>query len=443
MKHDNKGFKKIITILLLLILIAGGNNLSAQQPALLSNPATETLELKAGWNWLSFPRLERTDNNPAPAIQLLERINYFPNVYLTLTDQYKNKVIWDEYGWTADFVNVMSTNGYILEMELTDAEAPYATLYGARLDPATPITLYAGQENWIGYFIPEAQMPLDAFPAATLAHITSIKAQNWAMIRQEADPEWFIKGRVMPIQYGDMVKVTVDQTVDFSWNQPAEAAEEMALLVTDYYSYEEQADYMPLFVEMDAESDIQEIAVLANGEVRGAAVRESGDTLVQVSAYLDGVPAGTPLTFETWSGLKSAPAAPGSYDIHNQYTGIWEARALYKGENASYQRVSLKATATQLPAITAGSITCAPNPFSSHTTFTIRIDQTALVRLLILDINGNLVRELTNGTMPEGLYQVTWDGTGANGSPVNDGIYHFSFTINQKQQASGKMVLIK
>jgi hypothetical protein len=443
MKHDNKGFKKIITILLLLILIAGGNNLSAQQPALLSNPATETLELKAGLNWLSFPRLERAYNNPAPVVPVLERINYFPNIYLTLNDKSDNIITWNGIEWSGYLQYVTSTGGYQLDLALTDAESPYITLYGARLDPSTPITLYSGQENWIGYFIPEAQMPLDAFPAATLARITSIKAQNWAMIRQEADPEWFIKGRIMPIQYGDMVKVSVDQTIDFSWNQPTEAAEEMALLVPDYYNYEEQADYLPLFVEMDAGSDIQEIAVLANGEVRGAAVRENNDTLVQVSAYLDGVPAGTPLSFETWSGYKSAPAAPGSYAIHNQHTGVWEARALYKGENAAYQRVSLKTPATQLPAITAGSITCAPNPFSSHTTFTIRIDQTAPVRLLILDINGNLVRELTNGTMPAGLYKVSWDGTGANGNPMNDGIYHFSFTINQKQQASGKVVLIK
>jgi DNA-binding beta-propeller fold protein YncE len=404
---------------------------------------SEHLGLRNGWNWKSFPRLERTDNNPAPVIPVLERINYFPNVYLTLEDDFNRTVTWNYNGWTAGFEDVTSTSGYQLDLELTDAESPHVILYGARLDPATPITLNAGEENWIGYFIPEAQMPLDAFPAATLELITSIKAQDWAMIRQEADPEWRYKGRVMPIRYGDMVKVTVSQSNSFSWNQPAEAVEEMALLVPEYYSYEEQADYLPIFVETDSTSDIQEIAVLANGEVRGAAVREPGDTLVQVSAYLQGVPEGTPLSFETWSGFKSAPAGSGSYAVFDPLDKKYENRTLYKGENAPYHAVSLKSGANAVTPDRRVEVSCAPNPSTGETTFTIRMEEMAKVTLMIRDINGRSIATLLDNEMPKGLYHIKWYGAHDNGSDTVNGVYFYSLSMNGHPQSSGKIVLIR
>jgi len=404
---------------------------------------SERLGLRNGWNWKSFPRLERTDNNPAPVIPVLERINYFPNVYLTLEDYLHRTITWNDNGWTSGFEDVISTSGYQLDMELTDAEAPYVTLYGARLDHATPITLYAGQEDWIGYFIPEAQMPEDAFPAATLEYITSIKAQHWAMFRHPAEPLWFIKGRVRPIQYGDMVKVTVSQTTSFSWNQPAGAAEEVALLVPEYYSYEEQADYLPIFIETDSTSGIQEIAVLANGEVRGAAVREPGDTLVQVSAYLQGVPEGTPLSFESWSGFKSAPADPGSYAVFDPVDKKYVSRTLYKGENAPYHAVSLKSGANAVAPDRRVEVSCTPNPSTGENTFTIRMEEIANVKLLIRDINGRTIATLLDGDMPKGLYHTKWYGTHYDGSDAVNGVYFYSLSIDGRQQASGKIVLIR
>jgi hypothetical protein len=41
--------------------------------------APEHIYLKPGWNWLSFPRLERTGDNPVDAIGVLENINPFPS----------------------------------------------------------------------------------------------------------------------------------------------------------------------------------------------------------------------------------------------------------------------------------------------------------------------------------------------------------------------------
>ncbi len=410
------------------------------------NAYTDKLGLQSGWNWLSFPRLERAENDPASVIPVLDNINYFPDVELELNENGINYLRYFNNEWLGNLLDVISTDGYKLDLDiLSDDDAPNMKLYGAILDPDTPITLYPGAGgNWVGYFIEDAQMPLDAIPAGVLQHVTQIKAQNWTMIHDiSGDPEWRYKGHVTPIQYGQMVIIYVDQQQTLVWNQPQAAAEEMTAPETEYFEFEEQADYLPLFVETDSTSDIQEIAVLANGEVKGAAVREAGDTLTQVSAYLGGVPPGTPLTFETWDGYKSAPAQITGYAVYNPARKAWEPRTLYHGERAHYHVVSLKAGAAEVSSMLEAEVSCAPNPFNSETTFTVRVNQTAQVSLTIRDMNGRTVATLLDSRMPEGLFRATWDGTGSNGANAGNGVYYYHLAIDGRQQASGKIVLIR
>jgi hypothetical protein len=405
---------------------------------------TDRLTLQTGWNWLSFPRLERADNDPAEVIPVLSTINYFPNVELELNDQFNGELFWNSPNWTGQLTDVRSTEGYQLDLDiLSDDEAPKMNLYGAILDPETPITLNVG-ETWVGYFLEDGQMPLDAIPAGVLQHVTQIKAQYWTMIHDiSGDPEWKYKGNVTPIQYGDMVKISVNQQCTLVWNQPLAAAEEMLALETEYFEFEEQADYLPLFVETDSTSDIQEIAVLANGVVKGAAVRRQSDTLTQVSAYLEGVAPGTPLTFETWEGYKSAPTQKTGYAVYNPARKAWEPRTLYHGEHVNYHVVSLKAVAAEVSSMAAAEVSCTPNPFNSETTFTIRMDQAARVSLTIRDMNGRTVATLLNSRMPEGLFRAKWDGTGSNGTNAGNGVYYYHLSIDGRQQDSGKIVLIR
>ena len=405
---------------------------------------TDRLTLQTGWNWLSFPRLERADNDPAEVIPVLSTINYFPDVELELIENGVNYLRFFNDEWYGNLLEVISTDGYQLDLDiLSDDEAPKMNLYGAILDPETPITLSVG-ENWVGYFIEDAQMPLDAIPASVLQYVTQIKAQYWTMIHNiNNDPEWRYKGHVTPIQYGDMVKISVNQQCTLVWNQPLAAAEEMLALETEYFEFEEQADYLPLFVETDSTSDIQEIAVLANGVVKGAAVRQQGDTLTQVSAYLEGVAPGTPLTFETWEGYKSAPAQKTGYAVYNPARKAWEPRTLYHGEHANYHVVSLKAVAAEVSSLAEAEVSCTPNPFNSETTFTIRMDQAARVSLTIRDMNGRTVATLLNSRMPEGLFRAKWDGIGSNGTNAGNGVYYYHLSIDGRQQDSGKIVLIR
>ena len=50
--------------------------------------SSETHILQIGWNWVSFPRLDRTDNNYVEVISVLESINDFPVELLLLGRSY-------------------------------------------------------------------------------------------------------------------------------------------------------------------------------------------------------------------------------------------------------------------------------------------------------------------------------------------------------------------
>ncbi|MEZ5082773.1 MAG: hypothetical protein R2750_04920 [Bacteroidales bacterium] len=71
------------------------------------------------------------------------------------------------------------------------------------------------------------------------------------------------------LRYGDMVifKTGVDHT--FTWISSEDVEEESSIPKTEYFSYEEQADYLPVYVEFDEMSDVQEIAITAGGEIKG------------------------------------------------------------------------------------------------------------------------------------------------------------------------------
>ena len=69
--------------------------------------------------------------------------------------------------------------------------------------------------------------------------------------------------------------------------------------------------------------------------------------------------------------------------------------------------------------------TAYPNPFRTTTTisFQVAVSSAHQVQLSIYDMQGRLVTRLIDGTLRPGAHQVTWDGRGAQGTPVSSGVY--------------------
>jgi len=66
-----------------------------------------------------------------------------------------------------------------------------------------------------------------------------------------------------------------------------------------------------------------------------------------------------------------------------------------------------------------------PNPFTTTTAVRFDVAAPTPVRLSVFDLLGREVRTLTNGLMAPGRYEVTWDGTLADGQPAASGVYFY------------------
>ena len=64
-----------------------------------------------------------------------------------------------------------------------------------------------------------------------------------------------------------------------------------------------------------------------------------------------------------------------------------------------------------------------PNPFSSNTLINYALPQQSNVSISVYNINGELVRTLTNEHQATGQYTVEWDGSNDLGVPVNSCIF--------------------
>lgn len=65
----------------------------------------------------------------------------------------------------------------------------------------------------------------------------------------------------------------------------------------------------------------------------------------------------------------------------------------------------------------------APNPFAHSTSIHFEVARDAETDLGVYDISGRLVRSLLHERFPAGSHVVVWDGIGADGQRVRDGVY--------------------
>jgi hypothetical protein len=94
--------------------------------------------------------------------------------------------------------------------------------------------------------------------------------------------------------------------------------------------------------------------------------------------------------------------------------------------------VSLGAPGPVAPAIVPSVMALAPsypNPFTRATTVVLGLPQASVVRLAVFDVQGRLMRTLTDGPVPAGWTRVTWDGLDAGGVRVAPGAYVFRMSV--------------
>lgn len=70
-----------------------------------------------------------------------------------------------------------------------------------------------------------------------------------------------------------------------------------------------------------------------------------------------------------------------------------------------------------------------PNPGSSSTSISFFLEQSLKISLRIFDMNGRLVKILTDATLEAGDHEITW-----NASDVNAGIYFVQLQSEENQE---------
>ena len=89
-----------------------------------------------------------------------------------------------------------------------------------------------------------------------------------------------------------------------------------------------------------------------------------------------------------------------------------------------------------------------PNPFNPETWIPYQLAKPAAVDVRIYSADGRLIRTLTVGHQPAGVYQTRgraahWDGRNAVGEPVASGVYFYTLTVSGDFRATRKMLIKK
>ena len=88
-----------------------------------------------------------------------------------------------------------------------------------------------------------------------------------------------------------------------------------------------------------------------------------------------------------------------------------------------------------------------PNPFNPNTKITFSLPVNSNVKIIVYNLLGEVVRELTNTDMSAGIHSVQWNADDISGKKVSSGIYFYELSAagvngNQFNQVR-KMVLLK
>ncbi len=90
----------------------------------------------------------------------------------------------------------------------------------------------------------------------------------------------------------------------------------------------------------------------------------------------------------------------------------------------------------------AVEITTAPNPFTSSVRINFNLKQASDVSLQILNVNGQLVRQIHQAKLSAGIHEFEWNGTDENGAKLSAGTY-FYFFKTEEQISTGKIIYMK
>lgn len=84
-----------------------------------------------------------------------------------------------------------------------------------------------------------------------------------------------------------------------------------------------------------------------------------------------------------------------------------------------------------------------PNPFNSSTTIVFELQQTCQPVLRIVNMQGRIVRVITQGELPAGSHTIRWNGRDQHGELVSSGVYLYQLLVEDQLIENQKMILLQ
>ncbi len=425
--------------------------------------------LRTGWNWLCFPRLKRVDyvNNNVilPTFGTgkfidplwIDTVSGFAPYSINGNDP--NPPIWLNNHWVQNSFVIESIEGFKLNMSGTATESQV----GALDSPYTKIQLtnLDTRPSYIGYILAEPGLITEVVPQGMLQYEFQIQAQNWCATY---DPTslggncWKFDTTSEPvIKCGQMIALKMLAAINgefvFQWREPQTTrVDYVERPMPEYFSFVEQEDYLPVFLELDCNNLPQEIGLFINGICKGAAVvnqNQTEEAICQINAYV---------MEETSDNFLEELDIVYYYESRNTIMN-YNKFAVYNQQNSEYYNQSLiLADVLDKDQITISMRGCSyeespeaefefrshnyPNPFNPITDIYFSLPTASNAILDIYNIKGQRVKTLVNGQLDEGEHKITWDGTDSNCNQVSSGIYFYRLQSGKKV-INKKMMLLK
>ena len=401
-----------------------------------------------GWNWVSFPVLDRNNNDPVDADQLLEGLSDW-DLVTTMTIAHGVDPNWLAFygnNWNHLNKTIQSSNSYKIQIE-PRADYTLEITDGSSLDITVPFNFSSGavSGNWSGYWIP-GNCRIDEAFGDNWSNITMIKAKNWVYYKQPTSRSF---PDCIPIggkpdgkyfEYGKGYVVWVSENFTHTWNIPAEITPNVPRpKATEFFTFEEKADYEAIDI-VGIPSEVREIGVFENGVCVGAvAVQDSSAQILVYSSNSNRDD--TPFYFEVFTD-DNRSAQEVYYQSYDQKNGIFVDKLLLPGQqDYSIVKLHIKNNNQEIPQ-TATLYGNYPNPFNPTTTIHFYLPEAGNVKLEIFNIKGQKVKTLLDGMSKEGYQEVVWNGNDNTERKLASGVYFYKLSYGNKSLQK-KMLLLK
>jgi hypothetical protein len=298
---------------------------------------------------------------------------------------------------------------------------------------------------WLGFPVTFTTDALVAFDDI-LGSLQTIKHKDWSLYW--TGTEW--AGRTSTgntnLELGDYVEIKFRRNVihptSFTWNYyPYSNPNSFRYQDANYVIYEEKSDYTPFFIDVEENSNIEEIALYVDEECIGGA-KTQGETTVMVKAFMEDVPNDCEIIVVTFTGAKSSKKAI-QLSEYNTNLQVWSMTSNIIKDNRSVYHISLRKDNNSILETNNIVTTNFPNPFNPETTIEFNNPVQGLVNINIYNLKGQLVKNLLEDNLKQGVHKVIWQGRDSDDKQVASGVYFYKISSENNQSVTKKIILMK